>query len=152
MEEPNQNAAQQTWSLAMLEQIQTTAQKIHQTFWASNFATQRDLGTGSLEPLLPSSAQSGTGEQRKDQRLSGAVPIAKAIVILFIVMAPLFTVFFSWAILLGVGLDPLAFGMLSFYLVMALLGVIMLVCESHFLKQHKSAKSVLSQIFADYSI
>jgi hypothetical protein len=58
------------------------------------------------------------------------VPIVRAIATFFIVMAPLFTVFISWAVLLGVGLDPLAFGMLSFYLVMALLGVIMLVCES----------------------
>jgi hypothetical protein len=130
MEEPNQHIAQPSWSLAMLEQIQTTAQMIHQTFWASNFATQPDLGTASLEPLLPSSAQSGTGEQRKDQRPSGDVSIVMAIALLFVVMAPLFTVFFSWAIFIAVGLDPLAFGMLSFYLVLTLLGVIMLVCES----------------------
>jgi hypothetical protein len=98
--------------------------------WASNVATQPDLDTGSLGPLLPSSTQGDAGEQRKDQRPSGAVPIVRAIATLFIVIAPLFTVFTSFAILLSVGLDPLAFGMLSFYLVMALLGVIMLVCES----------------------
>jgi hypothetical protein len=65
--------------------------------------------------------------QQKVQRSSGTGSTVLALLKLLLVMAPLFTVLSSWAILLGAGLDPLAFGMLAFYLVMTLCGVIMLV-------------------------
>jgi hypothetical protein len=68
--------------------------------------------------------------QQKVQRSSGTGSTVLALLKLLLVMAPLFTVLSSWAILLGAGLDPLAFGMLAFYLVMTLCGVIMLVCLS----------------------
>jgi hypothetical protein len=129
MEEQDRNSQQGAWSLAIGDQIQTTAQKVYQIFYPS---LRSDPGTDSTAPLLPSSynGYDAMDFQQKDQRSSGTGSTLMALMKLFIVMAPLFTVFSSWAILLGAGLDPLAFGMLAFYLVMTLCGVIMLVCLS----------------------
>jgi hypothetical protein len=129
MEEQDRNTAQGAWSLAIGDQIQTTAQKVHQIFYPS---LSSDPGNDSTVPLLSSShhGHDAMDAQQKDQRSSGTGSTVMALLKLLLVMAPLFTVLSSWAILLGAGLDPLAFGMLAFYLVMTLCGVIMLVCLS----------------------
>jgi hypothetical protein len=129
MEEQDRNTAQGAWSLAIGEQIQTTAQKVHQIFYTS---LSSNPGNDSTAPLLPSPhhGYDAMDAQQKDQRSTGTGSTVMALLKLLLVMAPLFTVLSSWAILLGAGLDPLAFGMLAFYLVMTLCGVIMLVCLS----------------------
>ena len=129
MEEQDRNTAQGAWSLAIGDQIQTTARKLHQIFYPS---MSSDPGNDSTALLLPSShhGYDAMDAQQKDQRSSGTGSTVMALLKLLLVMAPLFTVLSSWAILLGAGLDPLAFGMLAFYLVMTLCGVIMLVCLS----------------------
>ncbi len=134
MEEQDRNTAQGAWSLAIGDQIQTTARKVHQIFYPS---LSSNPGNDSTAPLLPSShhGYDAMDAQQKDQRSSGTGSTVMALLKLLLVMAPLFTVLSSWAILLGAGLDPLAFGMLAFYLVMTLCGVIMLVCLSRGLPQ-----------------
>ncbi len=129
MEEPDRNTAQGAWSLTIGDQIQTTARKVHLTLYPS---LSPDSGNSSTAPLLPSSyhGYDSMDAHRKVQRSSGTGSMVLALLKLFLVMTPLFTVISSWAILLGAGLDPLAFGMLAFYLVMTLCGVVMLVCLS----------------------
>ena len=126
MEEQTPNTAQVAWSLAIVEQIQTTARKIHQIFYPPPSSEPRNEPTA---PLLSSLYQGDdeTDARREDPRPSGTGLTLMVVVKLFITLAPLLAVFFSWAIFLGIGLDPLAFGMLAFYLVVVLLGCIMLV-------------------------
>ena len=135
MEEQIPNTAQGAWSLAIGEQIQTTARKIHQTFYPP---PSSEPGNESTAPLLPSLYQGDdeTDTQREDQRPSGTGLTLMVFVKLFIILAPLFAVFTSWAFFIAIGLDPLAFGMLAFTLVMALLVCIMLV--SHLLVSFSS--------------
>jgi hypothetical protein len=99
-----------------MEQLQATAQYAQRIFIRP---PRPGSANDPTAPLLfsPAQREDATGAQQKAQGTSLAMAHVKP----SIVMAPLCTAFFSWAILLSAGLDPLAFGMLSFHWVLALL-------------------------------
>jgi hypothetical protein len=125
MEEENANTGGPRSRLIMAE-IQALTIRAHSTF----YSPPKPADDSSAPLLNDTEAQREAGvpgqQPAKYERIRD-VPLMEWVK-LFAILAPMFIAGISGPVLMGLGVDPLAFGMLALFLTLALITFIVVVC------------------------
>jgi hypothetical protein len=125
MEEENANTGGPRSRLIMAE-IQALTIRAHSTF----YSPPKPIDDSSAPLLNDTEAQREAGvpgQQPAKYECIRDVPLMEWVK-LFAILAPMFIAGISGPVLMGLGVDPLAFGMLALFLTLALITFIVVVC------------------------
>lgn len=122
MEDEGTNSPRVSYAERIFDTVRTNTLNVHQTLWDP---PRPDIEQERLR-LLASSAGDDEGATRPQN--PGKPLTVMVFVKLFITLAPMLVIFFLFPLLIGTGVDPLAFSLLALFLVTGLIALVILVC------------------------